>query len=80
MCRITSSEVSGPAGYPATYSFLGSQNESYLEFAALCADCVSEVKIQPVLASVGQPTDNAAFLQEIADLFCQVAALSARQD
>ena len=60
--------------------FLASQNESNLEAAALCADRVSEVEIQPALASVDQTTDNAALSQEFADLSRQVAALSAGKD
>ena len=51
-----------------------------MEAAAFCADRVSEVEIKPKLASVRQPTDNAALRQEIADLSRQVAALSAGQD
>ena len=61
-------------------SFLGSQNKSNLEATTLCVDRVSEVEIQPALASVGQPMDNAALWQEIAYLSCHVAALSAAQD
>ncbi|PNF19573.1 hypothetical protein B7P43_G17671, partial [Cryptotermes secundus] len=61
-------------------SFLAGQNESTLEAAALCEDRISEVEIQPALASVGQPTDNAALRDEIDDLSRQVAALSAEQD
>jgi hypothetical protein len=40
-----SSEASGQAGYPATYSFLAGQNESNLKAAALFADRVPEVEI-----------------------------------
>ncbi|PNF23930.1 hypothetical protein B7P43_G12411 [Cryptotermes secundus] len=61
-------------------SFLAGQNESNLEAAALCADRISDVEVQPALASVGQTTDNGTLQQEIADLSRQVAALSTGQD
>ncbi|XP_023711066.1 uncharacterized protein LOC111866394 [Cryptotermes secundus] len=36
-------------------SFLAGQNESNLEAAALCADRISEVEVQPAFASVDEP-------------------------
>jgi hypothetical protein len=61
-------------------SFLAGQNEDNLEAAALCADRISSVEVQPALASVGQSTEDGALRQEIADLSRQVAALSAGQN
>jgi hypothetical protein len=61
-------------------SFLAGQNETNLDAAALCADRVSEVGVQPALASVDQTPDNATLTQEVAELSCQVAALGAGQD
>ena len=66
------SEASGPAGYPQCINL---PRRPEREAAALCADRVSEVEIQPALASVGNPTDNDALRQEITDLSRQVAAL-----
>ncbi|PNF22346.1 hypothetical protein B7P43_G18280 [Cryptotermes secundus] len=61
-------------------SFLAGQNKSNLEATALCVDRISEVKAQPALASVDEPTDIGALWQEIAELSRQVAALSTKQD
>jgi hypothetical protein len=61
-------------------SFLAGQNETNLDAAVLCADRVSEVGVQPALASVDQTLDNATFIQEVAELSRQVAALGAGQD
>ena len=60
-------------------SFLAGQNENNLEAAALCADRISEVEVQPAVASVDEPTDIGALQKEIAELSRQVAALSTEQ-
>jgi hypothetical protein len=58
-------------------SFLACQNETNLDAAVLCADRVSEVGIQPALASVSQTTEKTTIRQEISELASQVAAISA---
>jgi hypothetical protein len=60
-------------------SFLAGQNETNLDAAALCVDCVSEVVVQPAMASIGQTTDTTTLRQEVAEHARQVA-LSAGQD
>jgi hypothetical protein len=61
-------------------SFLAGQNETNLDAAALCADRISEVGVQPALASVDQTLDNATLVEKVAELSCQVAALGAGRD
>jgi hypothetical protein len=61
-------------------SFLAGQNETNLDAAALCADRISEVGVQPALATISQPTEDTTLRQEVAELARQVAALTAERD
>jgi hypothetical protein len=61
-------------------TILAGQQECSLDAAARCAERILEVASHLALASVGPPPNNTTLLQEIEDLFRQVAALSAEQD
>jgi hypothetical protein len=65
---------------PNIQAILAGQPEGNLDSAARCADHISEVSPQPVLASIGPPPDSATLLHRIEDLSRQVAALTAEQD
>jgi hypothetical protein len=65
---------------PTIQAHLACQPECGLDSPVHCADLISKVAHQPVLASV-TPTDNSAALQqEIEDLSRQVASPSAERD
>jgi hypothetical protein len=65
---------------PNIQAHLACQPECSLDAAALCADRISEVAPQPVLASVTPTDKRAALNQETEDLSRQVASLSAERD
>jgi hypothetical protein len=50
---------------PKIQAFLAGQPEGSLNSAARCADRISEVTPQPVLASAGPPPDSTSFLRGI---------------